>query len=196
MTTRSSRTTLAKLLAALLALTMIAAACGGDDDGDAGTDAGGSDSGAADDSVDVDADADDDNEGESVAPTITEPEAEEEAPPDPVVGGVLRVAMEADGDGLNPAANNFAVSAYLMGFPMFDPLFAYDAEGNWFPYLAESASPVEGTNSWQVTLRQGVTYHDGSEMTADDMIAAFEAQLADPIISLAVAPSYPAENRG
>jgi hypothetical protein len=32
-------------------------------------------------------------------------------------------------------------------------------------------------------------------MTADDMIAAFEAQLADPIISLAVAPSYPAENR-
>ena len=82
-----------------------------------------------------------------------------------------------------------------MGFPMFDPLFSFDAEGNWFPYLAESASPVEGTNSWQVTLRQGITYHDGSEMTADDMIAAFEGQLADPIISLAVAPSYPAENR-
>jgi hypothetical protein len=42
-----------------------------------------------------------------------------------------------------------------MGFPMFDPLFAFDAEGNWFPYLAESASPVEGTNSWQVTLASG-----------------------------------------
>ena len=194
MTSRSSRTLLARLLAALLAFTMVAAACGGDDDGDAGTDAGGSDSSAADDSADADADAD--SAGDAVAPTITEPEAEEEeAPPDPVVGGVLRVATEADGDGLNPVANNFAVSAYLMGFPMFDPLFAYDAEGNWFPYLAESASPVEGTNSWQVTLRQGVTYHDGSEMTADDMIAAFEAQLADPIISLAVAPSYPAENR-
>ncbi|HCH81410.1 MAG TPA: hypothetical protein DFK16_11650, partial [Acidimicrobiaceae bacterium] len=138
---------------------MIAAACGGDDDGDAGTDAGGSDSSAADDSTDSDADAEDD--GGAVAPTITEPEAEEEeAPPDPVVGGVLRVATEADGDGLNPVANNFAVSAYLMGLPMFDPLFSFDAEGNWFPYLAESASPVEGTNSWQVTLRQGVTYHD------------------------------------
>jgi len=169
---------------------MIAAACGGDDDGDAGTDAGGSDSAtsAADDAAD--------DEGDSVAPTITEPEAEEEeAEPDPVFGGTLRVAMEAESDGINPVANNYAVAAYMMSFPIFDPLFAYDADGNWFPFLAESASPVEGTNSWQITLRQGITYHDGSEMTADDMIAAFEAQLADPIISLAVAPRYPAENR-
>ena len=192
MTIRSSRTLLAKLLAALLAFTIIAAACGGDDDGDASTDASGSDSAttAADDAAEDD--------GDSVAPTVTEPEAEEEAEevePDPVVGGILRVATEAESDGLNPVANNFAVSAYLMALPMFDPLIAYDADGNWFPYLAESASPVEGTNSWQVTLREGITYHDGSEMTADDMIAAFEAQLADPIISLAVAPSYPAENR-
>ena len=192
MTIRSSRTLLAKLLAALLAFTIIAAACGGDDDGDASTDASGSDSAttAADDAAEDD--------GDSVAPTVTEPEAEEEAEevePDPVVGGILRVATEAESDGLNPVANNFAVSAYLMALPMFDPLIAYDADGNWFPYLAESASPVEGTNSWQVTLREGITYHDGSEMTADDMIAAFEAQLADPIISLAVAPSFPAENR-
>ena len=64
---------LAKLLAALLAFTMIAAACGSDDDGDAGTDASGSDSAAADDSAEADADA----EGEAVTPTITEPEAEE-----------------------------------------------------------------------------------------------------------------------
>jgi len=183
---------LAKLLAALLAFTMIAAACGGEDDGDAGTDAGGSDSAAtaADDAADGD--------GDSVAPTITEPEAEEEAEeaePAPVFGGTLRVAMEAESDGINPVANNYAVSAYLMSFPIFDPLFAYDADGDWFPYLAESASPVEGTNSWQIKVREGVAYHDGSEMTADDMIAAFEAQLADPIISLAVAPSFPAENR-
>ncbi|MEO0495247.1 MAG: ABC transporter substrate-binding protein [Actinomycetota bacterium] len=185
---------MAKLLAALLAFTLIAAACGGDDDGDAGTDAGGDSDGGSE-SSDDDAAEDDGGEGESVAPTITEPEPEEEVETGPVRGGVLRVATEADGDGLNPVANNFAVSAYLMAFPMFDPLFAFDSEGNWFPYLAESAAPVEGTNSWQVTLREGVTYHDGTVMTADDVIAAFEATLADPLISLAVAPSYPAENR-
>ena len=130
-----------------------------------------------------------------VVPTITAPEEEEVAEEEIQRGGILRVAMEADGDGINPVANNFANAASLMGGSIFDPLVAIDENGNWFPYLAESTSPVEGTNSWQITLRQGVTYHDGSEMTADDMIAAFEAQLADPIISLAVAPSFPAENR-
>ena len=48
--------------------------------------------------------------------------------------------MEADGDGINPVANNHPNSAYLMGQSIFDPLFTLDAEGNWFPYLAESAS--------------------------------------------------------
>ena len=88
---------------------MIAAACGGDDDGDAGTDAGGSDSSAADDSADADAD----DGGDAVVPTITEPAEEEVAEEEIQRGGVLRVAMEADGDGINPVANNFANAAYL-----------------------------------------------------------------------------------
>ncbi len=167
---------------------MVAAACGGDDDGEIGTDAGGSESESA-----AAADVADD-EGESVAPTITAPVEEEAVVEEIQRGGILRVAMEADGDGINPVTNNFANAAYLMGRSIFDPLFAFDADGNWFPLLAESATPVEGTNSWQIKLREGITYHDGSEMTADDMIAAFEAQLADPLISLAVAPDYPAEN--
>ena len=187
----SARTSLARLLALLLAFVMIAAACGGSDDSDDNAADTTSDSETgSDDSSDDDAD-----DGDSVVPTITAPEEEEVAEEEVQRGGILRVAMEADGDGINPVANNFANAASLMGGSIFDPLVAIDQNGNWFPYVAESASPVEGTNSWQVTLRQGVTYHDGSEMTADDMIAAFEAQLADPIISLAVAPSYPAENR-
>ena len=171
MTSRSSRTTWARLLAALLAFTLIAAACGGSDDGDAGTDAGGGDSESSSEGG-GDSEEGSEGEGESVAPTITEPAAEEGPDPGPVRGGVLRIATEADGDGLNPVANNFAVSAYLMAFPMFDPLFAFDAEGNWFPFLAESATPVDGTNSWQVKQREGEKIHDGTEMPADDKIAA------------------------
>ncbi|MBQ89003.1 MAG: hypothetical protein CL433_09225, partial [Acidimicrobiaceae bacterium] len=187
-----ARSSLARLLALLLAFVVFAAACGGDDNSDDGSADTTSDSDSGDTGSD---DSSDDDAGDAVAPTITAPEEEEVAEEEIQRGGVLRVAMEADGDGINPVANNFANSAYLMGQSIFDPLFTLDQNGDWFPYLAESASPVEGTNSWQITLRQGVTYHDGSEMTADDMIAAFEAQLADPIISLAVAPSFPAENR-
>mgnify|MGYP003310322421 CR=1 FL=1 len=183
-----ARSSLVRLLALLLAFGVFAAACGGDDDSaDSNAD---TTSESESDSATIAADDD----GDSVAPTITEP-AEEEVPEEEIQrGGTLRVAMEADGDGINPVANNFANAAYLMGQSIFDPLIAYDADGDWFPFLAESASPVEGTNSWQIKVRAGITYHDGSEMTADDMIAAFEAQLTDPIISLAVAPSFPAEN--
>jgi len=193
MQSRFARSSLARLLALLLAFVVFAAACGGGDDGDDSSADTTSDSDS--DDTGSDDSSDDAGDGDSVVPTITEPAEEEVAEEEIQRGGVLRVAMEADGDGINPVANNFANAAYLMGQSIFDPLFALDADGNWFPHLAESASPVEGTNSWQITLRQGVMYHDGSEMTADDMIAAFEAQLADPIISLAVAPSFPAENR-
>ncbi len=193
MKSRSTRASLVKLLAALLAFTLIAAACGGGDgDDSASTETGADES----DEASPDDSGDEADEEDQVAPTIEVEEEPEVDPNEIVKGGVLRVALEADGDGLNPSSNNFAVSAYLMAFPIFDPLFAYDAEGKWFPYLAESATPVEGTNSWQVKLREGVLFHDGSTLGAEDVIATFNATLADPLISLAVAPSYPAADSG
>ena len=85
---------------------------------------------------------------------------------------------------MNPAANNLAASAYIMAYPMFDPLAYYDAEGNWVPYLAESFTKIGDGTVWQMRLREGVRFHDGTDMTADDVIATVSAQLADPVISL------------
>jgi len=109
-----------------------------------------------------------------------------EAPagPRPLAGGTLRVAVDGEADGLNPAANNFAVSAYVMAYPMFDPLAYFDAEGNWIPYLAESFTSNDDGTVWRMRLREGVRFHDGTEMTADDVVATISAQLADPVISL------------
>ena len=198
LTTRTTigltRATLLRLLAALAALALVAAACGGDDDGDGDT-AVEDDGGDTADDASGDGSADDDEGGDAVAPTI--PPSEDEPVDDGEVqtGGVLRVALEADGDGINPAANNFATAASLIGRTLFDPLFAIDENGNWIPYLAAGAAPVEGTNSWQITLREGVTYHDGSIMSADDVITGFNTTINDPIISLAILPSFPPENR-
>ncbi len=188
MTIRYVHTTTARLLIAFLAFAMIAAACGGDDDSNVSVDP---------DPV-VPEPSDPTNEGsgegsgQSVTPTVTTSSVPPEA--GPVSGGTLRVGVEAETDGLNPVSNNFAVSAYLMGYTMIEPVAYYDSEGNWFPWLAESFTPVEGTNSWQMKLREGILFHDGSELDADDVIANFEGQLADPLISLAVRPSYPPDN--
>ncbi len=194
MKSRSASATLAKLLAALLAFSLIAAACGGSD-GDGATNTA-DDTTADDTASDTAADdtAADEPAGDAVVGTVEDAPVDE---PEEVItpGGVLKVAVEAETDGLNPAVNRFAVSAYLMGLSMIEPVAAFDAEGNWFPYLAESFTPVEGTNSWQMKLREGVMFHNGEEVTADDAIANFEAQLGDLVISLAVAPSFPPENR-
>ncbi|MEC7403966.1 MAG: ABC transporter substrate-binding protein [Actinomycetota bacterium] len=190
MTTDS--TTAQRVFAVLLALALSAAACSSGDDGSGDTAA---DASGESDNGDLAGSGLDVGEGESVAPTIAAPQEEAVDVDEIRQGGVLVVAMEAESDGLNPVANNFATPGGTMGRAIFDPLFVMDADGRPVPYLAAGAEPVEGTTSWQIFLREGVMFHDGNEMTADDLLVGFEAQLADPIISLAVAPSFPPENR-
>ena len=127
---------------------------------------------------------------DTVAPVGSDTGAEAPAEIEPQFGGTLRVAVEAETDGLNPAANNFAVSAYVMANPMFDPLVYWDTSGRWIPYLAESFTKVGDGSAWRMKLREGVRFHDGTALDADDVLATFEAQLADPIVSLAIIHLY------
>ena len=113
------------------------------------------------------------------------------AEPEPQFGGTLRVGVEAEGDSLNPTSGSFAVSAYVMAYPVFDPVAYWDTSGRWIPYLAESFTPINGGESWQMKLREGVRFHDGTELDADDVVATYEAQLLDLEVSLAVRPFYP-----
>ena len=69
---------------------------------------------------------------------------------EPQFGGTLRVAVEAEGEGLNLAANNFAASVYVMAYPIFDPL-AYRQAGQPGPdnvhNICGHASP-DGAEMW------------------------------------------------
>src|SRR5690606_36510123 len=44
-------------------------------------------------------------------------------------------------------------------------------DGSAVPVLAESWSASDDALSWQFKVRQGVTFHDGKELTADDVVA-------------------------
>ena len=147
-------------------------------------DARGSDEGPSEDS--------EDEAGTVVAPAETAP-PEDPGEPEPQYGGTLRVAVEAEADGLNPAANNFAAANTMMARPVFDSLVVWSDEGRWVPHLAESFTKIGDGTSWQMSLRPGVRFHDGSGLDADDVVATFNAQLADPEISLALRTVYPDE---
>lgn len=53
---------------------------------------------------------------------------------------------------------------------LYDTLLLKDAEGNWVPKLAESWSVSEDGLTYTFKLRQDVLFHDGSHMTAEDVV--------------------------
>ncbi|RYJ03420.1 MAG: ABC transporter substrate-binding protein, partial [Acetobacteraceae bacterium] len=60
-----------------------------------------------------------------------------------------------------------------VGQMLFDTLLTTDAEARLHPGLAESWRPV-GTEAWEFSLRQGVRFHDGTPLLAEDIAFTFE----------------------
>lgn len=55
---------------------------------------------------------------------------------------------------------------------VFEQLMALNAEGEPVPELCESYEVSEDATEFTFVLRQGVKFHDGSEMTAEDVVAS------------------------
>ena len=180
---------------------MLVTACGGDDDDSSESDAeptredDGGDATADDDGGDATADDDaaaaedeDTSDGSPTEVTLA-PDVDD----DPVRGGTLRYGLEADVNGLNPAASSLSVSGLMMGNAVFDTLAALTPEGDWVPYLAESFTPSDDLTSWTMKLRDGITFHDGTPVDAEAAVVNFEAQRAHPLVGLGVKPFFPEE---
>lgn len=173
------------LVAALVAASMLAA-CSGSDTGDATPDAAGAPSS----SQPSDSTPAPDTSGTATTET-TNPAP---SPDEPQTGGTLRIGLEADVESLNPASAVLPAGGMWMAEAVFDTLAKVGADGTAVPYLAESITPDATATNWTVTLREGVTFHDGTPVTADDLITTFQGQLADPLIGLTVVPLFVADN--
>lgn len=96
----------------------------------------------------------------------------------PKRGGTLRAALSGGGtsDTLNPLAPvdnvDFARIAQL-----FDPLAVVDKDGGIELRLAAEITPNADATAWTIRLRPGVTFHDGKDLTADDVIYTFQQML-------------------
>src|SRR6478672_6493155 len=97
----------------------------------------------------------------------------------PKRGGTFRVAFNAVGNDTRDPNNGSDEPTLLRAFQMYDRLFeALPEHGNLggkpTPLLAESAEPSADWLTWRIKLKQGVTFHDGSPMTADDVVYSFK----------------------
>lgn len=89
-------------------------------------------------------------------------EPEPEAEPQPVRGGTLTMLLEAETDTWDIPNSNCATACMTIMKQVADPLLALDEAGNLEPFLLESFDVNDDFTVWTLTMRDGVTFHDGT----------------------------------
>ncbi|RWR07497.1 ABC transporter substrate-binding protein [Siminovitchia fortis] len=88
-------------------------------------------------------------------------------------GGTLNVAFMAQPPTLDPHVT-VAVPTAQIGRNIFETLLGFNERNEAAPLLAESFESSEDLKSITFKLRKGVKFHNGKEMTADDVVASME----------------------
>ncbi|WP_132258982.1 ABC transporter substrate-binding protein [Paucimonas lemoignei] len=90
----------------------------------------------------------------------------------PAHAAALRIGLAADVSTLDPHYLNIAPNIALASH-MFDTLVAVNPDGQLVPGLAVSWRAVDAT-TWEFRLRSGVKFHDGTELTAEDVLFSLD----------------------
>jgi len=135
-----------RVLAGLLAISLTATACGGakssDKDGDGST-----------------------LEDKNLTAAAGESGLEEAGAP--VRGGSVVYGVEADSPSYCLAEGQLAISGMLVVRAVYDTLTVPNAEGDYVPYLAKAITPNDAYDEWTIELRDGITFHNGTDLTAE-----------------------------
>jgi len=99
---------------------------------------------------------------------------------DPQEGGSLRIAAAGRGaaETFDPNLPASPVEFIRNGLA-YEPLVNIAPSGDIVNLLATELTPNEDATVWHAKLREGVTFHDGSEFDAADVLYTFQLQ-ADP----------------
>lgn len=94
----------------------------------------------------------------------------------PKRGGTLNIAVVSDGTAttLNPGVPGPGDVGDLENILMYDTLFLRGTSDQPIPGLCTSAEPSQDFKLWTLTVRDGVTWHDGKPFTADDVVYMFQ----------------------
>ncbi len=108
----------------------------------------------------------------AIAPTLYS----EAANAAPKMGGVYRMGLGGanTGDSLDPENNGDVFMINMNQGCVRNALVEVNPSGQAVPELAESLEPSADASVWRVKLKPGVTFHDGKDLTPDDVIASIE----------------------
>ena len=84
-------------------------------------------------------------------------------------GGTLRVGILGSSADTLDVAQATSPLAYAVALNVFDSVALL--QGSEITYrLAEAVTPNDDATQWTITVREGVTFHDGTDLTADDVL--------------------------
>lgn len=89
------------------------------------------------------------------------------------------VGMQLEPPNLDPTGGAAAAIDEVVYANVFEGLTRYAQDGTILPALAESWEVAPDGLSWVFHLRPGVTWHDGTAFTAEDVVFSFDRAMAD-----------------
>jgi peptide/nickel transport system substrate-binding protein len=96
----------------------------------------------------------------------------------PAHGAELRIGLAADVTSMDPHFLSIAPNINI-AWHVFDALTHVDEDARLIPGLAVSWRAIDAT-TWEFRLRRGVRFHDGAELTAQDVVFSIERTLKVP----------------
>lgn len=122
------------------------------------------------------------------APAAEEPASEAtEAPAevtDPAAagsGGVLTIGLPVEPETLDPGDAVYVQEQFIL-MNLFDSLLSISPDGELHPGLATAWEPNADYSEFTFTLRQDVTFHDGTPFTAEAVKASFDHINSDAVL--------------
>ena len=123
------------------------------------------------------------------APSTQEPSAATEAPatqaqapteaPASTEPAILHIGWLGIPDTLNPAYA-FLAEAYIIFDLIYTPLVTEDRDGNYVGALAKEWSSSDDGLTWTFTLKDGLKWHNGEDVSAEQVAWTINAIMTDP----------------
>jgi peptide/nickel transport system substrate-binding protein len=150
------------VLCTLFALSLVAAACGDDDDDASDTDTGATATAEAPASTDAPAGTD--------APASTDSSTASEPTASGASGAAVAIALGSEPTSLDPHLVDDG-GERAINDNIYETLLTRTPEGELEPGLATEMPTQVDDTTWEFKLRDGVTFHDGTPFNADAVVA-------------------------
>jgi peptide/nickel transport system substrate-binding protein len=104
----------------------------------------------------------------------------------PKRGGSLTFGIDTEEQGFDPTTSRWDEGGFLYGRAIFDPIAIVNSKGAVEPWLAQSITSNPDYTQFTITLKPGITFHDGTPLDAN----ALHLNLEKAATSIVVGPAF------